>query len=666
MKSFRFYLLLATLMLFGTVIFAQKKIKVSIVVTDLHLKYTLKGGTDPRVKIFSKSTDVLLNPKDAEGFNCLHLIDYKLPDAAFEYALNTIEWDLSSGTTIGFKLEGFEKNKRKGDCDFNGSGLFNKDNHHEFGEFNIDLKNIPPGLFSPKMVASTATGSFVIEYKVKYSLPAADSISSDIANGKYCSDKKITLTTSAKSLPNTEGLLYKWEFKSPITDNWELLTTTDLPHTQFGMDVISKEPISSNILTPFRVSLLTKEELSSSVQKTIEFLPMAPSIQTKDIITLNTCIDTKDGAISIQNINGITGKYLMVLRPTYGESGICFPENNAIPCKESDKIVTIETTTASIKKLAKGLYKLYITNNDVNMGSCYNSYPVQIEEHSVLEEVSKQIKMVSCNAFDDGELLVNTKGGNPGLLRASLAPELGSIEISDRSVKFKKLPAGKYQFSIIDSCNQKIMVSFSITEPSATKLDISNINKSTCVGTPNGSFTVNVIQGMGSFKYVLTSKEGKEISNTERTASPSNTFTNLIPGDYKLLVYSNGNDSCKPQEKIIIIESAITTIQVKAIKNVAATCEDCKTGILQFAAQDYKGALQYSLSNIINNQVYSNSNGLFEQLQVGKYKLMLKKSDNNCADIQTIDEVFIIAFTPFIPAVDTTKKAIIIDSTKKN
>ncbi len=666
MKLYRFYLLLCTLVLFSSAIMAQKKIKVSIVVTDLHLKYSLKGGTDPRLKIFSKTPDVLLNPKDAEGFNCLHLIDYKLPDASFEYALNTIDWDLTSGTTIGLKLEGFEKNKKKGDCDFNGSGLFTKDNHHEFGEFTIDLKTIKPGVFSSKLAASTTAGNFVIEYKVKYSLPPADSISSDIASGKYCSDKKITLTTSAKSLPNTEGLLYKWEYKSPITDNWELLTTTDLPQTVLGMDLISKEPIATNISTPFRVSLLTKEELSLPVQKIIEFLPMAPSIQTNDIITLNTCIDAKEGAIILQNISGVTSKYLMVLRPTYGESGICFSENNAAPCKESDKIVTTETTAASIKKLAKGSYKLYVTNNDTNMGACYNSYPIQIEEHVVLEEASKQVKMVSCNALDDGELLLNTKGGNPGLLRASLSPELGSIEISERSVKFKKLPAGKYQATILDSCNQKIMVSFSITEPPITKLDITNINKSTCVGTPNGSFSVNITQGMGSFKYVLINKDGKEISNTDRTVSPSNTFTNLIPGEYKLLVYSNGNDSCKPQEKIITIESAITTIQAKLLKNVPASCEDCKTGSLQFTVQDYKGALQYSLTNSINNQVYSNSTGLFDQLPVGKYTLMLKKADNNCSDLQTIDEVFTIAFTPVVPAVDTTKNSVIIDSTKKN
>jgi hypothetical protein len=182
----------------------------------------------------------------------------------------------------------------------------------------------------------------------------------------------------------------------------------------------------------------------------------------------------------------------------------------------------------------------------------------------------------------------------------------------------------------------------------------------------NGSFTVNVTQGMGTFKYVLTNKDGKEISNSDRTASPSNTFTNLTPGDYKLLVYSNGNDSCKPQEKLITIESAITTIQAKLVKNVPATCEDCKTGSLQFTVQDYKGALQYSLTNTINNQVNSNSIGLFEQLPVGKYKLQLKKSDNNCADLQMIDEVFTGVFTPVIPAVDTTKKPINIDSAKKN
>lgn len=135
---------------------AQKKIQVSIQVTDVHLKYSNKSGTDPRIKFFNKQSNTLLNPKDSEGFNCLHLVDFKQMDAMVDYPLLPIEWDLSNGAAIGLKMEAFEKNKKKGDCDFDGSGLFNKDKMHEFGEWVIDLKTIKPGVASNKMSVTTS------------------------------------------------------------------------------------------------------------------------------------------------------------------------------------------------------------------------------------------------------------------------------------------------------------------------------------------------------------------------------------------------------------------------------------------------------------------------------------------------------------------------------
>jgi len=40
---------------------AQKKVQISIVVTDVHLKYSNKSGTDPRIKFFNKQDNALLS-----------------------------------------------------------------------------------------------------------------------------------------------------------------------------------------------------------------------------------------------------------------------------------------------------------------------------------------------------------------------------------------------------------------------------------------------------------------------------------------------------------------------------------------------------------------------------------------------------------------------------
>ncbi|TXT32901.1 MAG: hypothetical protein FD136_1225 [Chitinophagaceae bacterium] len=316
---------------------AQKKIQVSIVITDIHLKYANNRGTDPRIKFFHKLDNLLLNNPDKEGFNCFHLVDFKQIDAMVDYPLVPIDWDLSNGTVIQLKMEAFEKNKRKGDCNFDGSGLFNKDKLHEFGEWVIDLKNIKPGVFSNKLNATTSAGSFSVEYKVKYTLPASDGITTDITSGKYCSNNKVKLTTSALLLPNKEDVLYKWEYQLEGSSEWSLLSTTASPELLMSLlDVVKQEP-SVNQKINVRVMLMVGTELGTPVTKSFVFMPSAPSLKLADIIVENTCRDSNDGIVHISNIKGFTNNYLLQLKPT-------------------DKIVKSTDGSAQFMGVAKGNY----------------------------------------------------------------------------------------------------------------------------------------------------------------------------------------------------------------------------------------------------------------------------------------------------------------------
>lgn len=640
---------------FFSPLFAQKKIKVSLIITDLHLKYTLKSGTDPRIRFFEKQNNILLNPKDADGFNCLHLVDYKLPDASMEYSLTPIELDLSAASMVNIRMEAFEKNKKKGDCDFNGSGLFNKDKNHAFADFQIDLKKIQPGVYSPKFSATTEGGLFVVEYKVKYSLPDPDSIKTDELSKKYCADKKIQLSTGASILPNTEGLMYKWEVQKPASDQWVLLTNTEIPQTSLDIASITKDSLVDNLKVPIRVSMFTKEETSNPLGTIAIFMPSAPTIPANGILVANTCKDAKQGVVWINNIKGVTQNYVLVLRPSTAETAICFPENMAQPCKETDQVKVTQQSNTQISGLVKGNYKLYITNKDQNMGACYWWYPIVVNEHPKLEEVKREIKAVSCNALNDGEIMVSVMGGNPALLKASISPQIGSVEINNRNLRFKQLLAGKYQISITDSCGQTIEIAATITEPPPVKIDITNIAKSTCTESPNGSFTVTINQGMGPFRYVLLTQEGLPVYKSEKTNMPSWIFNNLPTNDYRVLVYSNGSDSCKPVERRVQIEGSVLNLELKLLKNIPAICDDCKNGLLQFQVTDYKGALQFMLTNTVNNQVASNTTGLFENLPPGKYSLAIKRADTNCGDTKKIIEIFTVAAGGVNIAVDTSQ-----------
>jgi hypothetical protein len=396
---------------------AQKKVQISIVVTDVHLKYSNKSGTDPRIKFFNKQDNALLNNTDSEGFNCFHLVDFKQTDAMVDYPLKNIEWDLSNGTAVGLKMEAFEKNKKKGNCDFDGSGLFNKDKMHEFGEWVIDLKTIKPGVFSNKMTATTAGGNFSIEYKVKYTLPSADDISTDIASAKYCSNNKVKLTTGGSLLPNKEDVLYKWEYQLEGSADWSLLSTTGAPELQIALaDVLKAEPMGNQKVNT-RVSLMVGTELGMPAAKSFVFMPAAPSLQLSNIAVNNTCKDASEGIVTINNIKGFTEKYLLQLKP-------------------SDKIVRSTDGTAKFTGVAKGSYQLFLTNDDDNAGACSVNYPVVINEHPKLEEVNKKIAAVTCNGLSDGSVTVTLRGGNPAALNATILPQAGTLTIKNREVVY--------------------------------------------------------------------------------------------------------------------------------------------------------------------------------------------------------------------------------------
>jgi hypothetical protein len=129
-------------------------------------------------------------------------------------------------------------------------------------------------------------------------------------------------------------------------------------------------------------------------------------------------------------------------------------------------------------------------------------------------------------------------------------PQAGTLTIKNREVVFSGLSAGKYVIQVTDSCNNKIEFAATLTEPVAAKISVTNIVKSSCTETPNGSFTVNITQGVGPFRYVLTRTETKkEIVKTDFTNMPTWMFNNLAAGEYTVMVYSNNSDACKPVER---------------------------------------------------------------------------------------------------------------------
>lgn len=655
MKTAISFIYLFALQLNNVTIIAQNNVNLKVIITNLHLNYSINGGTDPTIKIFDKFTNKVLNPKDAVNLNCLHLENIKTKDIALDYELVPIVLDLASGTTISFKIEGFEKNKKRNDCEFNNGGLFNKDNHHDFGEFSFDLKTIPPGVLSQKLTGTTNNGIFSIEYKIKYSLPKPDSIVTNFPNSKLCSNQKIKLTTGTSLLPNSTGVLYKWEYKNPKNTNWELITVSEFSQLELGTESISKDSIISNLNIPIRVSLLTKDDLSKPREKLIEFIPSAPFIEKTSITVSNSCFEKDNGSIQINNIKGNTLNYTLILRKEGKE--FCYPNNTLLPCSDSDKVIYTTTSNESIKNIKNGSYSLFITNNDENKGYCYNAYPIKIDEFPKLEIVKPIIKLVSCSGINDGAINLTIKGGNPAAIMVNVIPSIGKINVTPTNVIISQVPSGTYKITITDSCFQKVEFTAIVAEPETPEIQITNILKSTCKESSNASFKIQVLSGKGPFIFALFSDNGVLLQKTAKTDSTNWVFNKLLPGKYYILIYSNGNDSCKPIEKKILLEEEQFSAQLKVVKQNGVSCVSCFTGLIQVSANDQKNALLYILTNLMNNQIIINSTGLFEGLPIGTYTVSAKRANSVCNDVIKLEEEIIIKEIPTQPIkVDTTKK----------
>lgn len=657
-------LIITVLLIANQTISAQNIVKLKVIITDLHLNYTIKSGTDPTIKIFDKFTNKILNPKDANNLNCLHFENIKTKDIALDYELVPIIWDLAGGTNLSFKIEGFEKNKKRNDCEFNDGGLFNKDNHHDFGEFAFDLKTIPPGVLSQKLTGTTNNGNYSIEYKIKYSLPNPDSVLINLQEPKLCSNQKIKLTTGTSLLPNNTGVLYKWEFKHPKKIDWELLTVTQSAQLELGAESISKDSIVNNLIIPIRVSLLTKDDISKSTEKNIEFIPAAPNLEKSSIKINNACYEKDNGSLYINNIQGNTLNYTLILR----EDGrkFCYPKNTKIPCIESDKIIYTNASNESIKNIRKGNFTLFLTNNDENQGFCFNTYPVKIDAFEKLEIVKSNIKPVSCSGLNDGAIELEIKGGYPATVMVNISPSVGKINVTSSTINISKVQSGSYKITVTDSCFQKVEFNAIVTQPPLPEIEITNIINSTCKESSNASFKVQVLKGNGPFIYSLYSENGVQLQKTVKTDSTNYTFNKLSPGKYNVWVFSNGNDSCMPIEKKILLEEDQFSAQLKVIKQNGVSCASCNNGVIQVSINDQKNMLVYILTNnSSNNQTITNTTGLFEGLSTGIYKVSVKRANSLCNEVIKLEEEIIIKqIPPQLFKIDSNKTTI--DTTKKS
>jgi hypothetical protein len=200
-------------------------------------------------------------------------------------------------------------------------------------------------------------------------------------------------------------------------------------------------------------------------------------------------------------------------------------------------------TAATATGLSPNTYSVTVT--DAN--GCFITETVQITEPNALSATDTQTN-VSCNGGNNGTASVLASGGT-GIYSYLWAPSGGTAATATG------LTAGTYTVTITDENSCSVTNTIVITEPDALNLT-STLAEVSCYNGNNGSATVNVTGGTGSYTYSWAPSGG--------TAA---TATGLTTGTYTVTV--TDDNSCTASLTVQILQPVnpvtLNTVAVSGI-----------------------------------------------------------------------------------------------------
>jgi len=321
--------------------------------------------------------------------------------------------------------------------------------------------------------------------------------------------------------------------------------------------------------------------------------------------------------VTIQDANGCTVDYPVVLTDAPGPS-IQSVNADDITCNGADNgILTINANgglaplnysidngatfqpAITFNNLTPGSYNIVIT--DAN--GCSTTSQASIIEPAAIN-ASYNSTTASCGN-SDGTITMNASGGS-GPLEYSIDNGISF----QSSVNFITLPAGSYTIIVQDANGCSTSIPASVNNAAAPSIQNTNYTDITCNGDDNGTITISASGGTGVLSYSI---------NSGSTTQPGNTFNNLPPGIYNIVVADvNG---CNATSQVTIIEPTLLTATASS---QSSTCGNAN-GIININAQGGTGTLQYSNNGGTSFQAGAS----FINLAQGNYNIVVTDA-NGC------------------------------------
>ncbi len=267
--------------------------------------------------------------------------------------------------------------------------------------------------------------------------------------------------------------------------------------------------------------------------------------------------------------------------------------------------------------LAPGTYSIKISDAT----SCFSDTIINISSPSTVH-ATYSLTPLTCYGISTG--IISSVPSN-GITPYQYA--LGSGSYSNNPT-FTGLAAGTYVYKIKDASDCTKDTTLTILSPSVIVPAVSSISLPLCVGSSNGSITMNASGGTPNYRYAINGG----------TFSSVNTLTGLSANNYLITVKDSNN--CVHDTTITVPSPAILVPVVTSIS--LPLCVGSSNGSITMNASGGSPNYRYA----INGGAFSSVN-VFTGLAVSSYLVTVKDS-NNCTHDTT---VFVPSPTLVIPQV---------------
>jgi len=264
--------------------------------------------------------------------------------------------------------------------------------------------------------------------------------------------------------------------------------------------------------------------------------------------------------------------------------------------------------SASFSGLATGVYSIVV--QDANGCTATGSINLSDAPGPRIDNVATVD--INCNGANNGSVSITASNGT-----APLQYSIDNGTTYQPGNAFSNLSPGSYNIVVQDANGCTVTATANISEPTAVVISGTPVTDVNCNGANNGDITINANGGTGTLQYSI---------DNGATYQASNTFSNLSPGSYNIVVQdANG---CTTTATANITEPTAVVISGTPVTDV--NCNGANNGDITINANGGTGTLQYSIDN---GATYQSSNS-FSTLSPGSYNIVVQDA-NGCTATTT-------------------------------